>query len=132
MTRTLVLDTGALIAGDRNDPKITAIVKAARDTEANVLVPAGCLAEAWRDGPRQANLSRLLKAVHGVPAIDSEAAKRAGELLFRKARDVGPIDADVINVCSRNSPCILVTSDPEDMKLLLAGASPGNVIVFAI
>jgi hypothetical protein len=132
VTRTIVLDTGALIAGDRNDPKITAIVKAARDNEANVLVPAGCLSEAWRDGRRQANLSRLLKAVHGVPAIDAEAAKRAGELLFRTARDVGPIDASVVDVCSRYAPCVLVTSDPEDMNLLLAGLPARDVLIFAL
>lgn len=132
MKRTIVFDTGALIAGDRNDPKIRAIIRAARDERATILVPAGCLAEAWRDGSSQANLARLMKSVHGVPALDAIAAVRAGERLVRVSPSVGPIDASVANIACSHSPSIIVTSDPNDMASLLASGPPRDVLVFSL
>ena len=106
--RTIVFDTGALIAGDRNGPKIRAMMRAARDERATILVPAGCLTEAWRDGSSQANLARLMKGVRSMPALDTIAAVRAGD------------------------PSIIVTSDPNDMASLLARGPSRDVLVFSL
>ena len=106
--RTIVFDTGALIAGDRNGPEIRAIIRAARDERAMILVPTGSLAKTWRDGSSQANLARLMKNVHGMPALDAIAAVRAGD------------------------PSIIVTSDPNDMASLLARGPSRDVLVFSL
>lgn len=108
MKRTIVFDTGAFIAGDRNGPKIRAIIRAARDERATILVPAGCLAKTWRDGSSQANLARLMKGAHGVPALDAIAAVRAGDR------------------------SIIVTSDPNDMATLLARGPSRDALEFSL
>lgn len=46
MTRTIVFDSGGLIAIERNDRRILALIKAARDTGATILIPAVAVAEA--------------------------------------------------------------------------------------
>jgi predicted nucleic acid-binding protein len=130
--RTLVLDAGALIAGDRNDPTIVALVKAARTRRASILLPAGALAEVWRSGANQANLARFLKAVDDVVAIDIDAAKRAGELLGGSQLQVGPIDAHVSDVAIRNAPSLIVTSDRRDIESLLAIGKPSDVALHVV
>jgi predicted nucleic acid-binding protein len=130
--RTLVLDAGALIAGDRNDPTIVALVKAARTRRASILLPAGALAEVWRSGAKQANLARFLKAVDDVVAIDIDAAKRAGELLGGSQLQVGPIDAHVSDVAIRNAPSLIVTSDRRDIESLLAIGKPSDVALHVV
>lgn len=132
MKRTIVLDAGARIAGDRNDPAIVALVKAARKRRASILLPAGALAEVWRSGAKQANLARFLKAVDDVVAMDIDAAKRAGELLGRSRLQVGPIDAHVSDVAIRNAPSLIVTSDRRDIESLLAIGKPSDVALHVV
>ncbi len=57
---TLVLDAGALIALHRNDRSVWAMLRNAADDSAEVSVPAGVIAQAWRDRSRQALLARAL------------------------------------------------------------------------
>jgi len=45
-------------------------------------VPAAVVAQAWRDGARQARLARLLKGCDVVP-LDDASAREVGELLGR-------------------------------------------------
>ena len=44
---TLVLDTGALIALDRNDRSVWAMLRNAAGDSAEVSVPAGVIARVW-------------------------------------------------------------------------------------
>src|SRR5450432_2389994 len=53
-------DTGALIAADHNDRRMWALHAGFLAEEVSPTIPAPVLAEAWRGGGRQANLSRLL------------------------------------------------------------------------
>src|SRR5687767_10305525 len=53
-------DTGALIAAERNDRAMWALHTGFLAEEVVPVVPAPVLAEAWRGGPRQASLVRLL------------------------------------------------------------------------
>jgi hypothetical protein len=53
-------DTGALVAGERNERRMSALHAGFLAEEVVPTVPAPVLAEAWRGGTRQANLSRLL------------------------------------------------------------------------
>jgi hypothetical protein len=50
----LVLDAGALIALDRNDRSVWAMLRNAADDATPVFVPAGVIARAWRHGSRRA------------------------------------------------------------------------------
>jgi hypothetical protein len=58
----LTLDAGALIAFDRNDRLLVALIVWARHHGMPLAVPAGALGQVWRDGRRQARLARLVSA----------------------------------------------------------------------
>ncbi len=58
---SIVLDTGALTALDRAERTITTLIAEARATNATLTVPAGCVAQAWRNPSRQARLSSFLR-----------------------------------------------------------------------
>lgn len=56
----IVLDTGALLALERNDRQMWARLKVAAEAELPVLVPVAVVAQAWRGGPRQAVCRQVL------------------------------------------------------------------------
>lgn len=117
----LVLDAGALIALDRNDRVMWAMLKVAADDAATVQVPAGAIAQAWRDGRRQALLSRALAHCDEVP-LDGVVARAAG-LLCGRARAGDVIDASValtVAGLARHESVAIATSDPDDMSRLLS------------
>ncbi len=116
----LVLDTGALIALDRNDRTVWAMLRNAADDSAQVSVPAGVVAQAWRGGNRQALLSRALTHCDEVPLEGSLA--RATGLLCGRAGTADIVDASVALVAaarSQTGPTALITSDPTDLRHLL-------------
>ena len=115
----LVLDTGALIALDRNDRTVWAMLSNAADDSAQVSVPAGVIAQAWRDGSRQALLARALTHCDEVPL--EEALARATGLLCGRADTADIVDASVALVAAARSsgPTALITSDPTDLRHLL-------------
>jgi hypothetical protein len=47
VTRTVVLDTGALLAFKRRSYAMTVFVKATLATDAWIRIPVGCIAESW-------------------------------------------------------------------------------------
>ncbi|MDQ3739154.1 MAG: twitching motility protein PilT [Actinomycetota bacterium] len=117
----LVLDTGALIALDRNDRAVWAMLRIAADDAATVQVPAGAIAQAWRDGRRQALLSRALAHCDEV-ALDGPLARAAG-LLCGQASTADVIDASVAVAAvglSRHDDVTVVTSDADDIRHLLS------------
>ncbi len=111
------LDTGALIAIERDDRAAAALIRVALKRKREVVVPAGVIAQAWRDPKRQVRLVRFLGS-EGVEIepLDSLAAKRAGQLCgATRTSDV--IDASVA-LCARSRKHIVVTSDPDDIRRL--------------
>lgn len=117
---TLVLDTGALIALDRNDRRVWAMLRNATDDSAQVSIPAGVIAQAWRDGGRQALLARALTNCDEVPL--EGALARATGLLCGRADTADIVDASVALVAaarSRTDTTALITSDPNDLRHLL-------------
>jgi hypothetical protein len=128
----LVLDAGALIALDRNDRSVWAMLRNAADDSAEVSVPAGAIAQAWRDGSRQALLARALSHCDEV-GLDGPLARATG-LLCGQAGTADIVDASVALIAaarSRSGPVALVTSDPADLRHLLQtlGASVRIVAV---
>ena len=114
-----MLDAGALIALDRNVRTVWAMLRVAVDREDAVLVPAGVIGQAWRDGARQALLARALKHCEEL-ALDGSAARAAG-LLCGRAGTADVIDASVVvaaATAARRAPTSILTSDPDDIERL--------------
>jgi predicted nucleic acid-binding protein len=110
----LTLDAGALIAIERGDERVRAILKRAVKNDLDIAVPVGVVAQVWRDGQRQSRLARLLSAsAVTVVDLDEGAARLCGVLLGRTGgSDV--IDASVV-VCARERAYLVVTSDADDL-----------------
>lgn len=113
--RGATLDTGALIALDRGDPRIADLVSEAAAAGLRVALPAGVIAQAWRGGARQALLARLLTSMHtDVVPLDLAAALEVGTRCAETgARDV--VDVSVV-VCAEHRGHAVVTSDPGDIR----------------
>lgn len=123
----VVLDTGALIALDRDQRRLWAVLRAALDDGSDVVVPTGVIAQAWRDGARQVLLARALSRCEDVP-LDALQARAAG-ILCAVSSTADVIDASVAIVAAsrtRSGPVTVVTSDPDDIAHL-AGALRCNV-----
>lgn len=118
----LVLDAGALIALDRNDRTAWAMLRIAADDAYTLQVPAGVIAQAWRDGRRQALLARALAHCNEVP-LDGPLARAAG-LLCGQASTTDVIDATVAlaaaGIARHDHDIAVVTSDPSDIRHLMA------------
>ena len=113
----LTLDTGALIAFERNDRKLVSLLARALELGFSFTVPSGVVGQAWRDGRRQARLSRLLgsRSVFIEPLTDQHA-REAGQLCgVRRKNDV--IDASVV-LCAKRRGDRIVTSDVADLRVL--------------
>lgn len=112
-----VLDAGALIGFERNDRVVVAIVRRALDHGDEFVVPAGVVAQVWRDGRRQARLSRLLASpVTRVEPLDDTGARAAGQLLG-VAGTAYVVDASVALV-ARARRLRVITSDGADLLRL--------------
>jgi predicted nucleic acid-binding protein len=76
MAGQLILDTGALIGWQRNDPRVWRFVAQAAERGDSVVVPAAVVAECVRGGDRDAPIRRLLAAAR-VPLVSEQIAVRA-------------------------------------------------------
>jgi len=104
----LILDTGALLAWERNDERIRALVQLAATGEVTLRTSSGVVAQAWRGGARQARLAKLLASgAVDERSLDAPAARRAG------ASDV--IDGHVASL-ALGRPARVVTSDPDGLS----------------
>ena len=112
---TLVLDSGALIALERNDRAMWRRVKAAHQAGRAPVSHGGVVGQAWRGrGPRQALLAKALAGTDVRP-IDEPLGRLAGELLGRAKRsDV--IDAALVALSTDGD--VILTSDPSDLEPL--------------
>ncbi len=113
----LTLDAGALIAFDRNDRFVVGLLTQALAHRLSITVPAGVVAQVWRDGRRQARLARLLGAPDVVvEPLDDQRAREAGQLCgVRGTTDV--IDASVVLTARRRGDRI-ASSDQADLLRL--------------
>lgn len=115
----LVLDSGALIALERNDRAMWRRFKAAQ-LRGNVPVShGGVVGQAWRGrGPRHALLAAALAGID-VHALDDATGRAAGELLAL-ARRSDVVDAALVLLADDGDH--IVTSDPHDIEPLAAAA----------
>ncbi len=111
----LVLDSGALIAIDRGDRRVAALVEAARQRGVRVVTSAGCVGQTWRGGPQQALLARILAGIEERP-LGPESSRAVGELCGRARLD-DVVDAHLASLARTGD--VVVTSDPADLRRLL-------------
>ena len=113
----LTLDAGALIALDRGDCRMIALLQKVAKSRTSIRVPAGAVGQAWRNGARQVMLARFLR-LHEVEirALDEPMGRAAGELCgLAGTADV--IDATVV-LTARATADTILTGDPEDLRRL--------------
>lgn len=120
----IIYDTGALVAGGRNNRQMWALHDAALRRGITPIVPAGVLAQSWRGGP-QARLSRLLRGCVSAP-LDEPLAREVGSLCA-KAQTSDVVDASVVIIATSRHAAI-VTSDEPDIQHLASSAGASLTI----
>jgi hypothetical protein len=112
---SLVLDSGALIALEKNDRAMWRRLKAALLANSVPVTHGGVVGQAWRGGgPRQALLARALAGVDVRP-LDESLGRAAGSLLALD-RSMDVIDAALVLLADDGDD--IVTSDPDDLEPL--------------
>jgi len=111
-------DTGALIAGERNDRRMWALHMGFIAEEVVPVVPAPVVAEAWRGGARQASLSRLLAGCHVEP-MTAEQARRVGVLVGTAGHE-DIVDVAVVEGALRRGDDVILTSDQSHIHKIVS------------
>jgi hypothetical protein len=113
----LILDSGALIALERNDRVMWRRLKVAMLAGSPAVSHGGIVGQVWRgQGSRQALLARALAGIDVRP-LDQALGRAAGELLAANKRaDV--IDAALVLLAEEGDR--IITSDLDDIEPLAA------------
>jgi predicted nucleic acid-binding protein len=111
----IAFDAGGLIALDRNDRRVIALIARATERGMRITIPATALAQAIRNPAKQARLSRLIRqAGTDLIPLDGPDATAVGLLLARTATaDI--VDAHVV-ICAQRAGQAVVTSDADDLR----------------
>ena len=112
---SLVLDAAALIAVERVDRDIVALIKQELLDGRLPITHGGIVGQVWRGGSgRQTNLARLLPGLD-VVALDDALGRRAGILLGMAGMN-DAVDAALVLLAADGD--FLLTSDPDDIATL--------------
>ena len=111
----LVFDAGALIALDRGDRSVGALLALAAQQGVEAITSSACIAQAWRNPTRQAKLTRALEGFLEWP-LDPVRARHCGLLLANT--DTSDIADAAVALLVQDGDTIL-TSDPGDIQRLL-------------
>lgn len=114
----IVFDAGGLIALDRGERDVGALLAAAAEAGVEVRTSAACVAQVWREPARQAKLARALRGFV-EPSLDSTSARECGRLLAR-AGTSDAVDAALALLVEDGD--VVVTSDRGDLARLLDAA----------
>lgn len=115
--RAVVLDSGPLIAFERGDARMRALFREALNIGARIVIPAGVLAQVWRDPAKQVALGALSRAATtAVVPLDQVLAEAVG-VLCRKRKTSDVIDASVV-LTARREGAAIVTLDVDDLRHL--------------
>ncbi len=117
LTNGITLDAGGLIALDRNNRRIIALLERATELGLRITIPATALAQAMRSPARQARLSRLIRHVStDLVSLNGPDATAVG-LLMARTGTADIVDAHVV-LCAQRTGQAVVTSDPDDLRRL--------------
>jgi len=116
----ITFDAGGLIALDRNDRRVLALLARAIERGMRITIPATALAQAIRNPSKQARLCRLIRQVGAdLVALDGPEATAVGLLLARTGTaDI--VDAHVV-VCAQRAGQAVLTSDARDLRRIAPG-----------
>ncbi len=111
----ITFDAGGLIALDRNNRRVLALVARATERGIRITIPATALAQVIRNPARQVRMSRLIRQPGtDLVALDAPDATAVGLLLARTATaDI--VDAHVV-VCAQRAGQAVITSDAGDLS----------------
>jgi len=126
MAECIILDTGALIGIERKNAGVVHALREARRKQYRILIRSVAYTE-WIRGANQ-GLGKAVGEIAEHIGGEREVARIAGEAL--KALNLNGKEhlADaIVAACARHYRGLLYTSDPDDMKRLLA-AMPGNPV----
>ena len=112
--RTIVYDTGALLAAERRNPDFLALHDELTAAHIRPVVPVVVLAQAWRGGP-QHQISRVLKGCAILP--DDQRTGRAAGVACGASGTSDVVDAIVVTTAVQYQAAV-VTSDPDDLTQL--------------
>ena len=115
--RPIVLDAGSLISAESRSRVIWTVYDESLGTGQELVVTTPVLAQVWRDGRKQAVISRFLRRCV-IDAPSERAAKRAGELLGRTGTS-DAVDALVVATAVERGATMILTTDPGDLKALV-------------
>jgi hypothetical protein len=116
----ITLDAAGMIALDRNDRRVIALIARAEQLRQRITIPATALAQAMRAPAKQARLSRLVRqASTKVVALDRAESTRIG-IILAATRTSDIADAHVV-LCARREGDAIVTSNPGDLRRLDPG-----------
>jgi hypothetical protein len=116
---SVILDSGAFLALERNDRAMWRRLKGALLSGHPPLTHGGVIAQVWRGGTgRQARLAQALQAVETVP-LDGGLGRQAGVLLGRSGLS-DAVDGALAAMATDGDR--IVTSDPDDLAALVATA----------
>jgi predicted nucleic acid-binding protein len=120
--RGFVLDSGALIALERQVPMMRGLLDRALDGTVEIVIPRTVIAQMWRGTPRQANVHRLINAVSDPLAqviIDELTADRAKQIGLAVGKTSHPdiVDAHVALAAAECGHAVLTSDDADIAKL---------------
>lgn len=110
----LTFDTGALVALERRDARMTRVFAAALADGLRITIPTPVITEWWR--ARSAARERILRAV-SVEAPDLITTQAAGEALAIVGRGPSVVDAIVMASAARRGD-LVYTADVDDLTQL--------------
>lgn len=116
----ITLDTGALIAVERRDGRMRALLSAALATGMLLTVPTCVVAEWWRG--QRGPVARILDAVRIEP-LTLELAKLAGDAMAH-VRGATLVDCVVVASAAQRGDVVL-TSDVDDLARIRDGMFRG-------
>ena len=120
----LVLDAGGLIAIDRLDRAVGAMLRVAQQDKIPVRTSAAVVAQVWRNGALQVNLARVLAGVDAA-SLDGATGRSVGEILAL-SRTADVVDGHLGLVVQSGDT--VLTSDAKDIKKILAVRKIGATV----
>ncbi len=111
----ITFDAGGLIALERNDRRVLALLARGKELGTPITIPATALAQVLRNPFRQARLARLIRQPDtDLVPLDGPDATAVG-LLLALTRTADIADAHVA-VCAHRTGQAVLTSDPDDLR----------------
>ncbi|MGH9259425.1 MAG: PIN domain-containing protein [Acidimicrobiales bacterium] len=120
----LLLDTGALIAYERGSRTVQAFLERAHRTGDTVRTSTAAVAQAWRDGSRQARVALLLRGTD-ESELTRDRARRIGRLLLL-AGTADVVDGSIVDLGHDGDE--ILTSDTDDMQRLATVAGKTLIV----